>query len=72
MENQFFVVSANACGLVGKLEFPGMSVIIDAKGEVLAAADDRECEIIATLDMQTMDDWRAQIPCFNDRRPELY
>jgi predicted amidohydrolase len=72
MENQFFVVSANACGLVGKLEFPGMSVIIDAKGELLAAAEDKECEIIAALDMQTMDDWRAQIPCFNDRRPELY
>jgi predicted amidohydrolase len=72
MENQFFVISANACGLVGKLEFPGMSVIIDAKGELLAAAEDRECEIIAALDMQTMDDWRAQIPCFNDRRPELY
>jgi predicted amidohydrolase len=72
MENQFFVVSANACGLVGKLEFPGMSVIIDAKGELLAAAEDKECEIIAALDMQTMDDWRSQIPCFNDRRPELY
>jgi predicted amidohydrolase len=72
MENQLFVVSANACGFVGKLEFPGMSVIIDAKGEVLAAADSEECEIFAALDMQAMDAWRAQIPCFNDRRPELY
>ena len=72
MENQLFVVSANACGIVGKLDFPGMSVIIDAKGEVLAAADYEECEIIAPLDMQLMADWRAQIPCFNDRRPELY
>ena len=72
MENQFFVVSANACGLVGKLDFPGLSTIINAKGEVLASADDAECEIMAALDMQAMDEWRAQIPCFNDRRPELY
>jgi predicted amidohydrolase len=72
MENQLFVVSANACGLIGKLEFPGLSVIIDAKGDLLAEANDDECEIIATLDMQAMADWRAQIPCFNDRRPELY
>jgi predicted amidohydrolase len=72
MENQLFIVSANACGIVGKLDFPGMSVIIDAKGEMLAAAGTEECEIIAPLDMQAMADWRAQIPCFNDRRPELY
>lgn len=72
MENQLFVVSANACGVIGKLEFPGMSVIINAKGDLLAEASEEECEIIAPLDMQTMADWRAQIPCFSDRRPELY
>ncbi|MBI2355559.1 MAG: carbon-nitrogen family hydrolase [Deltaproteobacteria bacterium] len=72
MENQLFVVSANACGMVGKLEFPGMSIIVNAKGEVLAEAGGEEGEIMAQLDMGTMDDWRAQIPCFGDRRPELY
>jgi predicted amidohydrolase len=72
MENQLFVVSANACGIVGKLDFPGMSMIINAKGEVLAAAGYEKCEITAQLYLQAMADWRAQIPCFNDRRPELY
>jgi omega-amidase len=72
IENQFYVVSSNGCGLIGKLDFFGMSMIIDPKGEVLADAGEVEGEIFAPLDWQAMDDWRAQIPCFADRRPELY
>ncbi|KAA0889815.1 carbon-nitrogen family hydrolase [Oryzomonas rubra] len=72
IENQLFVVACNACGPIGKLELFGMSMVIDPKGEVLAEAGDGESEIVADLDMQAMADWRAQIPCFNDRRPEYY
>ena len=72
MENQLFIVACNACGIIGKLDFFGMSMIIDAKGEVLAEAGEREGEVVASLDMQAMTDWRAQIPCFNDRKPECY
>lgn len=72
IENQLFVVSCNACGMIGKLDFFGMSMIIDPKGEVLAESGEEEGEIVAQLDMQVMVDWRAQIPCFNDRKPEYY
>lgn len=72
IENQLFVVACNTCGMVGKLDFFGMSMIIDPKGELLAEAGENEGEIIAQLDMQSMIDWRAQIPCFKDRRPEIY
>lgn len=72
IENQLFVVACNACGLTGKLDFFGMSMIVGPKGEVLAEAGEEEGEIIASLDMELMEEWRAQIPCFNDRRPELY
>ncbi len=72
IENQLFVVACNACGIIGKLDFFGMSMIIDPKGELLAEAGECEGEIIAPLDMQAMNDWRAQIPCFNDRKPEIY
>ncbi|HEY4745248.1 MAG TPA: carbon-nitrogen family hydrolase [Desulfuromonadaceae bacterium] len=72
IENQLFMVACNACGLIGKLDFFGMSMIVDPKGEVLTEAGEEACEILAPLDMQAMADWRAQIPCFNDRRPELY
>jgi predicted amidohydrolase len=72
IENQLFVVSCNACGVIGKLDFFGMSMIIDPRGEVLAEAGEEEGEVFSVLDMQTMIDWRSQIPCFNDRRPEKY
>lgn len=72
IENQLFVVSCNACGLIGKLNFFGMSMIINPKGEVLAEAGEEQCEISAGMDLQEMVDWRAQIPCFDDRKPECY
>lgn len=72
IENQLFVVSCNTCGMVGKLDFFGMSMIIDPKGELLAEAGEGEEEIIAELELQSMIDWRAQIPCFKDRKPECY
>jgi len=72
IENQLFVVACNACGPIGKLDFFGMSMIVDPKGELLAEAGEEERELVAPLDMQAMADWRAQIPCFNDRRPECY
>ena len=72
IENQLYVVSCNACGQIGKLDFFGMSMVIDPKGEVLADAGENPGEITAVLDWQAMDDWRAQIPCFNDRCPACY
>ena len=72
IENQLFVVAANCCGLVGKLDFFGMSMIIDPKGEVLAEAGYDTASVVASLDFGAMAAWREQIPCFNDRKPECY
>lgn len=72
IENQLFVVAANCCGITGKLDFFGMSMIIDPKGELLAEAGYEPEEIIATIDFDSMKAWREQIPCFNDRKPEIY
>jgi predicted amidohydrolase len=72
IENQLFVVSCNSCGVIGKLDFFGMSMIINPKGDVLEEAGEEECEILAGLDMRVMTDWRTQIPCFNDRKPQCY
>lgn len=72
IENQFFVVSANCCGVVGKLDFFGSSLIVGPKGELLAEGGYEQGEPLATLDFTAMENWRQQIPCFRDRRPELY
>jgi predicted amidohydrolase len=72
IENQLFVVAANCCGMVGKLDFFGMSMLIDPKGEVLAEAGYTPESIVADLDFSAMEEWRRQIPCFNDRKPDSY
>lgn len=72
IENQLFVVAANCCGVTGKLDFFGMSLIIDPKGVVLAEGGYDPVEVLAELDFDDMRKWRESIPCFSDRKPECY
>jgi omega-amidase len=72
IENQLYVVAANCCGIQGKLDFFGMSMIIGPKGEVAAEGGDTATEISAPLDFAGMEEWRGRITCFADRRPEYY
>lgn len=72
IENQCYLVAANCCGVVGKLDFFGMSLLVNPKGEVLAEGGYAPGEFVADLDFTAMAEWRAQIPCFADRKPELY
>lgn len=72
MENQLFVVAANCCGVVGKLDFFGDSLVIGVKGEILAQGGYQPGEAVAELDPAEMAGWRAQISCLEDRRPECY
>ncbi|OGU08091.1 MAG: carbon-nitrogen hydrolase [Geobacteraceae bacterium GWC2_58_44] len=72
IENQLFVVAANCCGVVGKLDFFGQSLIIGPKGEILAEGGYQSCTPSAQLDPAVMENWRESITCFKDRRPECY
>lgn len=72
IENQLFVISANACGVIGKLDFFGSSLIIGPKGEILAEGGYENGEPTAVLDFAVMENWRQQITCFTDRQPDLY
>jgi predicted amidohydrolase len=72
IENQMFVAAANCCGLQGKLDFFGMSLLISARGEVLAEGGETDTEITALFDFEEMASYRFQIPCFRDRRPAIY
>jgi predicted amidohydrolase len=72
IENQLFVVAANCCGVIGKLDFFGSSLIIGPKGEFLAEGGDESGEPTATLDFAEMKSWRQQITCFPDRKPDCY
>lgn len=72
MENQLFMVATNCCGIQGTLDFFGMSLLLSPRGEVLAEGGEVEIELMATFDYQEMVDYRAQIRCYKDRRPEVY
>jgi predicted amidohydrolase len=73
IENQAFVVAANQVG-----EAPphyssyGRSAIVDPWGIVLAEAPDRECFIVAELDLAAQERVREQLPSLANRRPEAY
>ncbi len=72
IENQLFVVATNCCGIQGKLDFFGMSMLISARGDVLQEAGETDTELVATFSHEEMVKYRSQIPCFKDRRPEVY
>jgi predicted amidohydrolase len=72
MENQLFVIATNCCGIQSKLDFFGMSLLLSARGEVLAEGGETEAELVAMFNYQEMVEYRAQINCYADRRPEVY
>ena len=47
-------------------------MIISARGTVLAEAESGEEIIFGEVDLSERDQVRVEIPCFSDRRPEVY
>lgn len=72
IENQLFVAASNCCGVQGKLDFFGMSLLVAPRGEILAEAGETDELIVADFDFTDMDDYRRAIPCWHDRRAEVY
>jgi predicted amidohydrolase len=52
--------------------YGGGSLIIDARGRVLAEAGFEETVILADIDLADRDLFRREVSCFADRRPEVY
>ncbi len=73
IENQAFVIAANAIGeyLPGRV-VGGRSMIVDAWGVVLAQAGDSPCAIVAELDLDRQVRVREQLPSLANRRPAAY
>ncbi len=72
IENQLFVAAANCCGRQGKLDFFGMSLLIAPRGEILAEGGESATELVADFDFAEMQDYRAQIPVYQERRSDIY
>ena len=76
IEDQAFVVAANQigehdCGPPA-LRSGGRSMIVDPWGIVLAHAPDRECHIVADLDLEAQARIRRELPALANRRPGAY
>jgi predicted amidohydrolase len=68
IENQYVVVAVNAAGADGRLTMGGRSLVVDARGQVLAEAGDAPTTIAAAVDLVDVSVWREQFPMLGDRR----
>jgi omega-amidase len=72
IENQCYVVACNRAGKDPANTFAGHSMIIDPWGDILCEASESEQILTGTIDLQKVQEVRAQIPIFADRRPHMY
>lgn len=72
IENQIYIVACNRVGEGGGNTFCGHSLVVDPWGEVVAEGMQQEQIIRAELDLSLVDEVRARIPVFEDRRSHLY
>lgn len=72
IENQMYVVAANAAGQIGDTVFAGHSMIVDPWGKVVVEAGEDPMLLTAEIDLDLVDTTRKRIPVFQDRRPEVY
>jgi predicted amidohydrolase len=73
IENQCFVIAANQVGEhPGGFRSGGRSTIIDPWGLVLASAPDRECAVVADLDLSNLRAIRARFPTLGHVRGDVY
>ncbi len=72
IENQVFVIAANATGTQGKITMGGYSAIISPFGEPLVEAEEDPTFLQADIDLNMVHTFRQEIPCLKNRRPEVY
>lgn len=72
IENVCYMVAPGQFGPKKTFHTYGRSLVVDPWGNVIAKASDRECVVMAEIDMAYVDQMRAQVPCIANRRPDTY
>lgn len=71
--NAIPIIAANRVGVETNLSFYGHSFISNHVGEIIAQLDHQETQcILAQVDLDDIERYRAGFGFFRDRRPELY
>lgn len=71
IENQAYVLGVNRCGTDPNFSYPGRSMIVDYRGEVLADAGNSNRIISAGVDAAAQAKYRADLPFLQDMRDDL-
>ncbi len=73
IENQVFVAAVNRIGTDHGLTFGGNSRLLDPAGVAIASSDESEPGLlVGKLDRARLDEVRAGLQVFRDRRPDVY
>jgi predicted amidohydrolase len=78
IENQVYVVATNQCGTeghgrdVGETHYFGHSMVIDPWGEIVAEAGEAACLLSVDVDLSQVDQVRAKLSAWEDRRKDLF
>ncbi len=68
IENQAYVIGCNRVGSDPKVAYPGRSIIVDPRGQIIDDAGDKESILQANLDLESLRKYRADFPALQDIR----
>jgi predicted amidohydrolase len=71
IENQCYVMGVNRCGNDPYLPYPGRSIIVDFRGNILADAGEREGVVRAEADPTALSAYRNELPFLADAKTDL-
>lgn len=68
IENQAFVLSVNRCGRDPMLEYPGGTLAVSPRGDVLGELGVGEGVLSVEIDLEDLRRWRSVFPAWRDHR----
>ena len=71
IENQAYVVGVNRCGADPQVPYPGGSVVIDPRGQIITQLDSKPGVLRADLKLAELLEYRQAFPALADIRPEF-
>ena len=71
IENQAYVVGVNRSGTDPNVEYPGRSLVVDPRGDILSEAGAGEEVLKVEISVEEMERYRAALPVLRDIRVEM-
>lgn len=66
IENLAYVIGVNRCGRDPNADYPGRSLLIDPRGEILSDAGSDEGVVSGEIDLGKVRQWRSEFPALED------